>query len=286
MPITIVTPQTGDPFGPGFLVTASTNLVGPLPTDAYWQFILTAPPNEDILASNFQLSAAHTTSRVFFSGSPTVTQYTWGQTNWTTGDSAQLVVELRSSSSGLLETASVQVTLDRQTGQVAELADYLRTHGTSSGAGLSEEEHNAVLQTNVGVIAMAGINPLELVGDLVQAIATHNPLGYGSLSVIYTLTGDGELPNEDPVAPKWGVYWVAVTIPAGLGHFHGQSEEYNPRLIQWRTVHEVGGTEMVTSFIDSQTHGELWKFPVQTPRRLEYSILPGVVIQAQWWQFP
>jgi len=43
---------------------------------------------------------------------------------------------------------------------------------------------------------------------------------------------------------------------------------------------------MVTEVADFQTHGELWKWSTAKPSRIEYSVLPSVVIQAAWWQFP
>ena len=286
MPVTIISPVTSDPFGPGFLVTAETDLIGPMPSDTLWILELTAPPNEDILALAFWQLPLHQIHQRLVNNGTTPVAVTPIEVVSSQGKPAQLRVSVSSVSTSFFEEETVQVVLDRQSGQVQELVDWLAGRISGAGTGLTTDEHTAVLQTNAGVIAMAGINPLELVGDLVQAIATHNPLGYGSLSVAYTISGDGELPNEDPILPKWGVYWIAITIGAGLSHKHGQSEEYPARLIQWRTVHEVGGVEMVSAINDSETHGELWRFPIQTPRRLEYSILPGVVIQAQWWQFP
>jgi len=286
VPVTIVSPLTGEPFGPGFLVTVETDFIGPLATDAFWQFQLTAPPNEDVLLTArwafpvTPLSARMVGNTSTPSSLATVTPLS------VTGQDAQLVVSLDSLSTSFHEDATVQVVLDRNAGQVQELAFWLQDHIATPVQELTTDQGEQLTRVESAIAISAGINPLELVGDVVQAIATHNPLGYGSLSVVYTISGDGELPNEDPILPKWGVYWIATAIPAGLGHRHGQSEEYPIRLIQWRTVHEVGGTEMVTAINDSETHGELWRFPTQTPRRLEYSILPGVVIQAQWWQFP
>jgi hypothetical protein len=88
------------------------------------------------------------------------------------------------------------------------------------------------------------------------------------------------------------VYWIASVIPAGLGHLHGQTEEYLNRLVQWRTIHSLtsSGTgdhlEVVTELFDAEWHGGLWQFKEKHPSRVEYSILPGVTILARWYQFP
>jgi len=284
--LTITLPQTSDPFGPGFLVTATSTFIGPLEPDSFWRITLTAPANEDVMAVMTVPTSILTLSTTFLSNTIEQSGVVPARTGWTTGDGAQLQVELVEPTGGPVEDETVQVILDREAGANTELQFWLNHRLNAQPVGLTTDQGEQLTRVESAIAFSSGINPLELVGDLVQAIATHNPLGYGSLSVIYTISGDGELPNEDPVAPKWGIYWIATVIPSGLGHRHGQSEEYPSRLIQWRTVHEVGGSEMVTAMNDAETHGELWRFPIQTPRRLEYSVLPGVVVQAQWWQFP
>lgn len=286
MPITIVTPQTGDPWGPGFQVQATTDFVGPLEPGSTWSILVTAPPNEDAMASMIIPALGNTLATVFTYSSPTSITTVPGRVDWVTGDAAQLQVRLSEPSSGVIQSTSVQVILDRQTGQVAELAEWIRRQLVAQPVGLTTDQGVQLDRVEASLGIALGINPLEIVGDVIQAIATHNPLGYGSLSVAYTISGDGTLPDESPISPKWGVYFIATSIPPGLGHFHGNSEEWAPRLVQWRTTHFIDEIEMVSAVEDFQTHGELWKFPVQTPAQLQYSILPGVVLEARWWQFP
>lgn len=287
MSLTVLTPTSGGLFGPGFTVTVETDIIGPLEPGSFWMFELSAPAGEEVMTRKFLGFIANQTSTILHIGTNTTAFLTEARPEWTSGAGGRLRIELNEPSSGIVDSINVPVVIDRQAGQNQELAAWFQANQTSSGAGLTEAEHNAVLQTNVGVIAMAGFSPIDLVGDIVQSIGSLNPLGYGSLSTpAECITGDGELADEEPLLPKWGLYWVATTIPAGLGHRHGQSEEYPSRLVQWRTVHEVGGVEMVTEVIDAQTHGELWRFRQQRPRRVEYSVLPGVTICAQWWQFP
>jgi hypothetical protein len=284
--VTIVSPVTGENFGPGMFGVAGTDLIGPLPSDSIWTWTITSPPNELFVLEFVRGSSSHLQSDIIYYGTPTQIFKVRNEPVMIHGAAAQLVVALDSASTSLHEEATVQIVLDRQTGVAVELQRWMELNTPPAGTGLTEEEHNAVLQTNVGVIAMSGIDVIDLVGDMVQAIGSSRPLAFGSLSDPVTISGDGEMPDELVLLPKWGIYWVATTIPAGLTHFHGQSEEYSPRLIQWRTVHEVGGIEMVTELVDFQTHGELWRFAQQNPRRVEYSIIPGVVVQARWWQFP
>lgn len=212
---------------------------------------------------------------------------TEAKAEWRSGETGRLRITLDEPGSGVVDSINVPIVLDRQTGIVQELVAWIQANGTGGASGLTTEEHDSLVITQAAVTAGFGLDPLTLVGDLVQAIAGSNPLAYGSLSSpADCVSGDGEMPDPEPLLPKWGLYWLATVIPEGLGHVHGQSEEYPARLVQWRTVHEVGGVEMVTEINDAVTHGELWRFRFQRPRRVEYSVLPGVTICAQWWQFP
>lgn len=287
MAITISDPVTGAPFGPGFQIAVSTDLIGPQPSGTRWDFVLTAPANEPPpmtwslpWTSNFLITK-------MLEGDETHRGLAPVNADWVEGQSAQLQVQLIQPGPTVVDDETVTVVMDRTTGANVELAEYLVEHLPASGQGLTTAEHNAVLQTNVGVIAMAGINPLELVGDLAAAIGSSAPLAFGSLGdLMGPLTGDGVLAAPPTLHIAMGLYWVATTIPAGLGHRHGNSEEYPARLVQWRTTHVVGGIEMCTEIVDAITHRELWRFHTATPHAIEYSVLPQVEIFARYWLFP
>lgn len=287
MSLITTTPQTGDRFGPGFVVEVTSDLVGPLEPGSFWTFTLTAPANENIVAAFTWPADDHDIFQVMKSGSPTSTFIWPALPESVDGVAGQLRIELTEPTSGVIDSLDTSVVIDRVSGQSAELFQAIYDNRVPAGTGLTEDEHNAVLQTNVGVIAMAGINPIDLVGDLAHAFSVNPPLGFGSLSAVYELIGDGEMPDVgDLLHVKLGIYFVASSIPIGFSHRHGQSEEYPIRLLQWRTVHSVGGLDMVTEVVDFVTHGELWKWSQAKPSRIEYSVTPGVVIHAQWWQFP
>lgn len=286
MPITIIAPESGDPFGIGFQMHVTTDFVGPIEAGTYWLFTLTAPANEDVVAVRkvFSQLADITTGMYYYAdGFQTSLDM---RAAAVTGQGGQLRAQIISPS-GFNESATVPIVMNNIDGLRQAIEFWIGTHPPAgSGVTLTEEEHNAVLQTNVGVIAMAGIDPISLIGDLANAFRTNPPLAFGSMSTVYDLVGDGEMPDVgDLLHTKLGIYFIA-DIPTNLSHRHGQSEEYPARLIQWRTVHEVGGIELVTEVVDFQTHGELWKWSTAKPLRIEYSVLPNVVVHARWWQFP
>lgn len=287
MPITIFAPLPDEPFGPGFTFTVQSDFIGPQPTGTFWQLELTAPPDEILLAVYTTPWTQNFMTTPMVDGTVSDVDIIRVTADSVTGQPGQVRVQLIQPGPTVVEDETVAFQWDREQGQAMELKEWIRTHPPATAPTLTEEEHNAVLQTNTGVIAMSGFNVAQLVGDLGAALASGPPLGIGSLSGPYDITGDGELPDlHAAFQDRLGVYWVATTIPAGLSHRHGQSEEYPSRLVQWRTVHVVGGSEMVTEVLDATTHGELWQFAKKLPERVEYSVLPGVVIRARWWQFP
>lgn len=287
MALTITTPLPDTPFGPGFRITVSTDAVGPFdPSTSYWDIKLTDQDDAAIVVWRRKYAPTAVLDEIFLSNYDETLSVSGAPTlNTLHGDTVDLRVILVSSFTPI-EDETISVTLDRQQGQVQELQALLE-NPTTSAPTLTAEEHNAVLQTNVGVIAMAGINPLDMIGDLADAFRGSPPLGFGSLSTTYILEGDGEMPDVgDLFHTKLGIYFVATAIPPELSHRHGQSEEYPSRLVQFRTVHVVGGVELVTEVSDFMTHGELYRWSTAKPLRIEYSVLPGVTIAARWWQFP
>jgi len=282
--VTIISPVTSDPFGPGFAVTAETDLIGPMPSDTLWNFELTAPPNEDILMLSFWQTPLHQIHARMVNNGTTPVAVTPIEVVSSQGKPAQLRVAVSSASTSFFEEATTQVVLDRQSGQVQELVDWLAGRMAGTGQGLTLEEHDAVLATQASVTNTLGPGVIDLVTGL-SGLIVHPALSLGSLfEPGYDLTGDGEIPDlNSATSQAFGLHWTA-TIPAGFGHLHGQSEEYMQRLVQFRTVHTLGGVELVTEIADFNTHGNLWTWTISLPTRIEYSVTPGVVIHARWWR--
>lgn len=286
MPITIVYPETGEPWGPGFLVRAESDFIGPLPSDSVWDLYLTAPANEDVMAHWTQPALSPILEIVFFNGSDTVTTPVPGRPTWVTGENAQLMAVLSTPSTSFEEIETVQVVLDREAGQAAELAKYIETHAVPAGQGMSELQSEQLQIIEASVTAWNPLGTLSIASGLADALRGAPIFSLGHLTTPpVSLTGDGELELDEPSLFIWGVYFTA-DIPAGFGRLHGQTVEYQQRLVQFRTVHIVDGQELVTEVLDANFHGYLWIFPKANWLRVEYSVTPGVVIHAQWWIWP
>lgn len=282
MPIVVTTPASGDNFGPGYQVIAHTTTVGPFPADSIWSIELTAPANEESVMLNFAQVNTNSITMLLVPNGFLSSVMAQARSEWSNGKSGQLRVQFSSVSSGMNESIDVPIVMERSAGQNAELAVWLQRHGSVAGQGLTTEEHDAILTTQAATMAVTGFSPLDLIGPLAEAILTTPPLGWMSVSGPYTLTGDGEVPDLEGFQNRFGVYWLATILPTGLGHLHGQSEEYKLRLVQFRTVHIIGGMETVTEILDAHDHGRAWIFPQQKPVRVEYSILPGVTLEVRW----
>lgn len=287
MTLIVTSPLTGDPFGPGFNLSASSTLIGPLEPGSFWRITLTAPANEDVVLVMTVPTVTNALSTTVIQGSTAAPQIVPGRGDWTTGAAAQVEVELVEPTSGTIDDATVQVVLDREAGQNAEFQAWLTQKLLAQPVGLTTDQGEQLARVEAGMAIGLGVLPIDLVGGLADALVNGPGLSVGSLSDPYSLTGDGEMPDiATSFRTRLGIYFVATTIPPGLGHRHGQSEEYPARLVQWRTVHSVGGIELVTEVADFVTHGEIWRWREAKPLRIEYSILPGVTISARWHWWP
>lgn len=287
MPLIITRPGDNEPFGPGFTVSVESDFIGPFEPGSYWQLILNSVPAEDPIANMIVPLTAHTLNRTFVDQNGSIFNPVPGRTGWLTGDAAVLSARIFNPANELLETTSVSVELDRQSGQVAELAEWMKVNIAAAGQALTEEEHDAIIITQAAVTADIGPN----IGDLIQSIGKliiNPPLAVGSLSSPpYELEGDGEIPDIGEITnSKFGLYWLATEIPPGLGRVHGNTDEFQNRLVQFRTLHALGGVELVTEIFDANWHGGLWTWKTPKPSAIEYSILPGVHLQVRWWKFP
>lgn len=293
MPITVVTPQPSEPFGPGFRLQASTDLVGPLAPGSFWQIALL---DSDAFYSHGDRIHPYTTTTLnidFWGGTQNVLNPGLVVPSLVTGQPGILRVIIQEPGFGVADTTDVAVVIDRETGQVQELANYIRTHPPAGGNGLSSEEHVAVMGTLANTQKSFGGSGGSIVASLADLL-DHPALAFGALSSPpMTLTGDGEVPGFGAIGHvQFGLQWAAVAVPPGLGRLHGVTEETQQRLVQFTVIHQMsaglgeGLIDVVTEHFDADWSGGIWTWQVPLPSRILYSVLPGVVIAARWWQFP
>jgi len=286
--LTWVTPLSGEPFGPGFLISGSSDVAGPFEPGSYWEITLTAPANENIVGTMTvpYLSNAFGVLS-WWPGTIELMGAIHPFAPMVSGQSAQLEVSLVQPTFGVADSDTMPVVMDWVTGQTEVLKQFLRQMGAGAGQGLTEEEHDAVLATQSAVITTMGIPGDSPAFGLADFLA-HPPLFIGGLSTPpYVLEGDGELPDLHTAGhARFGLYWLATTIPPGLSHVHGNTEEYTNRLVQFRTTHVVGGVELVTEVFDAHWHGGMWRWETALPTAIDYSVLPGVVVEVRYWQYP
>lgn len=286
MPVTIFQPTTSQPFGPGFRVTWETDRIGPEPSGTTWDLKLHAPPTEDQMMHQVLPFTLAQRSIIFVDGFLDQHLVVPVQVGWMTGDTARLTIQLKAPDSTVLEQATVDVELDRVQGQAYELQQYIVTHPAATGTGLSEEQAESLQIVQASV---TGVNPIGVIqagSGLLDELLTASQSQLGQLTdPPMDLTGDGVLELDVVFSFVWGVFFTA-DVPIGFGKLLGNTLEFTQRLVQFRTVHIIDGTELVTDVLDANYHGYLWKFPTAGWDRVEYSVTPGVVIHAQWWIWP
>lgn len=260
--------------------------MGPFLPTYTWQLTLTAPANEEVVAHATLPWSSNSVVTLVLNGGLATPLPALARPEWVTGEPGQLRVSLFDPTATVIDTIDVAVVLDRLTGLGTELRTYMEWAIAHAGQGLTTNQAEQLVQVHAMSVATSPFGPLDLVPGLGQALNTSPPLGWCSLSGPYTLEGDGEVPDiGDVLHTKVGLFWTAA-VPLGLGHLHGATEEYQQRLVQFRTVHQVGGSPMVTEIADLDWHGGLWMWRNGKPLRIDYSVTPGVVVTARWVQWP
>lgn len=283
MTVTFIQPTTGGVTGPGFAIEVTSDFIGAM-SAPFWRIRL-MDLDEGYAALDVTTvplpGAGHTG---FVIATPAAgTNYIQPRSSLLPHlGNGHLVAEL-DSGAGIVDSGTITVQADLVSGALYNLQQDINARQ----AGLTAEEHTAVLGTSS--VVTASLAPwLDDFAQLLFNFIYRPPLAVGGLSSPpYELEGDGQLPTLGFLDPfRFGLHWLATVIPAGLGHLHGNTEEYQQRLVQFRTIHTVGGVDVVSEIFDANWHGGLWVWAEPKPTRVEYSILPGVHLQVRWWQFP
>lgn len=118
----------------------------------------------------------------------------------------------------------------------------------------------------------------------------HPPLGLLRRELITgTFSDSGELTRPAAVLPPfnnvnaYGLTWDFFTVPAGYGFEPGVVPIADRRMLQLATTHtDFDDHELVSEWHEFRAEGVYWLWENPGPRRILYSISPGVVITFFW----
>lgn len=288
MPVTIlVPPETGSPhpLGPG--MAAQWEFTGPIPAGWTWQYAITDDQDEllPVLNSSFPAQANQVSVSI---GEPfTHSQILSGHYQVPHGSQALFTVKLVDDFQTVREIGNRAITYDVLSG----LPRLVVTPTATQGTGYVQADRDRDNKTNAAVI---GAYPLtELVGEVADiALDAHfgcPPLPVLRPSTALLLTGSGTVdrPSGATGVNAYGFTFRLEVVPPGLSVIDGRALEYPERLAQFLVIKvDSAGNEYVSDRYAFHHDQERICWGIPFPKRLEYSILPGVSLRFSWLLFP
>lgn len=285
MSVTLFTPQLNERAGPGYPLTATTDLIGPIPQTAIWvvSFFSTTPgANEGPILSQ-QISAfagQHTLDFTIGDLSIPLQPQDGVQVNVDTGDTVRMVVQLENNALVLDQTSQNQVW--DATGRLYAIEAATTVQGGFTQSDRTElQASQDQTQVRLPVSATPG-------AELLANLADWFTLSHGTQYVrgpVILLQGRGSL-DPTAVGAPWGFggTFSWFTVPAEIGRDDGLVPVYHPELLQLGIVYADGGLDLYTDRrIGFHTDGHFIEWPmVRVPERIDYWVYPGVVVA---WQF-
>jgi hypothetical protein len=190
------------------------------------------------------------------------------------GAQARLLLELVENDV-VVQSVSQAITYDTVTG----LPLYVPQSATmAGGGGLTPDQATQIEETHEAVIVKMGVGE-NLIDVPIASLIAHPPLGLLEIDAVAApAQGQGSIP---PTAPGgellYGLWWEFTVVPPEIGLLLGPTERYAERMIQLRTIHTVGGIELVSEVLDADFHRVIWLWSTAFPTRIDYDVLPGVV---------
>lgn len=294
MAITLAWPQPNNRMGPGFHYQGTTDLVGPFPQDWQWvgSLFSTGPVEQTIVSgvtvnpilNSFSGLLGYTNVPGTSTFQPTIQSFPPNPVAIT--ETWFFSVQLQRPTGVVEDQTSVPVTLDMTTGLIS-----LLERKQSTAHGYTQTDRDRDLKTSAAVLSAF---PLT---DLVSEIAEIGldaqfgcpPMALLVPSAAQLLTGSGTLdrPQGATGVNAYGFVFRTEVVPPGLSVQDGRSLEYPERLAQFLVIRvDAAGNEFVAGRYDFHHDQERMCWGIPFPKRLEYSILPGVSLRFFWLLFP
>jgi hypothetical protein len=203
---------------------------------------------------------------------------TWrtATSEFTSGSTVRLLVELCNGQAVVQESLSQSNTLDVDSG----IPFVLSQTPTTTGGGLTTQEHDwldAVQQAvQTAMSDLAGLGISTPVGSL---------LAHPDIRLLDRVTPCTTITSRGSLSPPSGFGWSNVygievifdTVPPGFGTRDGAVVEYEERVVQFCTVHRSnsGSFDYISEIRDMHSQGQVWYWQQYDPVDILYDVTPG-----------
>jgi hypothetical protein len=283
VPITINWPPTNGPIGPGYTISVTSDFVGPIPVDAWWTVAVLEPGEEThtVVFQRFPIGSSD------------------HELQCVVGDLTVPFQDLLTQHQQIPQDTSLTllVTLDDESGTIDEGSDTVKWDGTgrlfaqvatqstlTPGLTAPQEAKIDAIQESMAVdfqqLTGVGGNVVRTLGQLVDSppdtlLCAQSPV---DISGIGTLNH----PFLTFTVGAYGGYIELLDVPPELGITPGVAIEWTERLGQFVVIrHPTSGNEYRDPIVDFHTDHTRIRFSPFNTSRIEYALMPGVVVR--WW---
>lgn len=269
-------------IGPGFGLTWTSDLIGPIPND--WVYSIAVRNDPEQLTADFEFlrpsSGAHTISATV---GDRVTMPLSSQTQNTLqrGATVHVRAELRSSTGVVEDSGDATATWNPVDAEWLLLRNVSTTQGlTGAQAQLLADNHAAI---NPPLLAHDGTPITGAVGDLIVAPSLKF-LGIDTSTHVLTGSGVLEVPNIAGVQTAWGLVLDVAEAAPGASVKFGYVDSYIRRVAQFLLLWPARNTEEAMVIEELRLHLAhftwLWKVPFTIS--VAYWIEPMFTVNARF----
>lgn len=285
MPITIVPVQPGNAFGPGLLIDAQSDFVGPLTFTTQWQLDFAHDAEFNQIAYSVSRTALQSPILHILLFSESV-QGMFAPGVMNDGDTVHVQARLVDGST-TLDSGVATGTWKATAGLGAQQLVFAPIP-QQGGFTFSDRQQLALAVSNTSVSVPSASSPTGFVqqalSSLFSGVHPHYLNRHGSILV----SGQGSLARgtEPFRGDSIGIEWHWHTIPAGFGESLGSVSELGRRIVQWRMISRDSANQLFQlEYVDSNTEGVRHVWGPLVPETLEWFVAPGCVVELSFLVF-
>jgi hypothetical protein len=265
----------------------SSDFQGPLQPGYTWEVEIYPPAPSELLQQHWVFPAVQPGAIFTLGIQDDALAISQGQSVLPHQAPGRMVVRLKDPAGLVFDQGSQNITWDTQTG-----LPFLLTRTASGTVEGGFTETDRVTMGTIQTAVYAAIPVTTVGGSAVQLgleqLLKGPPIDFLTQSPEFLISGRTSItrPGNGVGTLAWGYRWRIETAPAGLGKLDGQVVEYEQRIAQFAVIKtRLGGGQYVAQLQNSHDgSGEAtWGLPF--PDRVDFDILPGVVVRFGWLLF-
>jgi hypothetical protein len=281
VPITINLP-TGDYVGPGLPIQVVSDFIGPLPSGSFFRFIVARDVElTEIIWRKEVPTIGNGTLTVPYDDWPLIGDFPPAESAIGPTSLTLDVGLVQGGSNTVVDSGTTSVHWDATTG----LPRIITSLTAASAQVLSPTQSQELADVHASTTMQLGADAGSWLGNLAGLISRPPLLLLKVGPSIGVFSGDGVLPAPAHLSGlDFGLYWVFVRLPPGIGLKGGAIVEYQWRVLQLAVEHTLASGPVISEYVDHNADRFLWFWTNPLPSHVYFSILPGVEVEFHYVQ--